>query len=92
DRGWGPMPSRSRSVRSQSGCVLVHPWPTALYFLGVVATSLGRRLPWTWRSRRPVPSWLILGFVLANAVLLIVTLLVLDPFVPSPRPMQMALP
>jgi adenylate cyclase len=72
-------------------CALVHPWPAALYYLGIVAAFVGLACAWGWRSRRPVPSWLILGFVLANAVLLTVTLLVPNPFVPSPTPVQMAL-
>ena len=38
-----------------------------------------------------MPSWLVLAFVLANAVLLTVTLLVPNPFVPPLTPVQMAL-
>ncbi|HWL70374.1 MAG TPA: adenylate/guanylate cyclase domain-containing protein [Geminicoccus sp.] len=72
-------------------CALVHPWPAALYYLGIVAAFVALACAWGWRSRRPVPSWLILGFVLANAILLTVTLLVPNPFVPSSTPVQMAL-
>jgi adenylate cyclase len=72
-------------------CALVHPWPAALYFLGIAAAFVGLACAWGQRARRPVPSWLVMGFVLANAVLLTVTLLVPNPFVPSLTPVQMAL-
>ncbi len=72
-------------------CALVHPWPGALYYLAIVAAFVGLAWGWGRRARRPVPAWLILAYVLANAVLLTVTLLVPNPFVPSLAPPQMAL-
>jgi adenylate cyclase len=72
-------------------CALVHPWPAALYYLGIVAAFVALAWAWGRRARRPVPAWLVLGFVLANAVLLTVTLLVPNPFVPALTPVQMTL-
>ncbi len=72
-------------------CALVHPWPGAVYYLGIVAAFIGLAWAWGRRARRPVPSWLVLAFVLANAALLTVTLLVPNPLDPSPFPRQMAL-
>ena len=72
-------------------CALVHPWPEAVYYLGIVAAFLGLAWAWGRRARRPVPSWLVLGFVLANAGLLTVTLLVPNPFIQPQAPVQMAL-
>jgi adenylate cyclase len=72
-------------------CALVHPWPAALYYLGIAAAFIGLALAWGRRTRRPVPSWLVMGFVLANAALLTVTLLVPNPFILSLTPVQMAL-
>ena len=72
-------------------CALVHPWPEAIYYLGIVAAFLGLAWAWGRRARRPVPSWLVLGFVLANAGLLTVTLLVPNPFEHRWRRVQMAL-
>ena len=71
-------------------CALVHPWPAALYYLGIVAAFVGLAWAWGRRARRPVPSWLVLAFVLANAVLLTVTLLVPNPFDPTLTPVQMS--
>ena len=51
----------------------------------------GPRLGLGAARRRPAPSWLVLGFVLANAALLTVTLLVPNPFVQPLTPVQMAL-
>ena len=72
-------------------CAVVHPWPGAAYYLGLVAAFLG--LAWVWRglAQRPLASWMILGFVLANAILLTVTLLVPNPIDPQPWPIQMKL-
>lgn len=72
-------------------CALVHPWPGAVYYLGIVAAFIGLAWAWGRRARRPVPSWLVLAFVLANAALLTVTLLAPNPLDPSPFPRQMAL-
>ena len=72
-------------------CALVHPWPGAIYYLAIVAAFLGLAWAWSQRAKRPVPSWLVLAFVLANAILLTVTLLVPNPFVQALTPMQMAL-
>ncbi len=72
-------------------CALVHPWPALLYYLAIVAAFVGLAWGWGRRSRRPVPAGLVLGFVLANSVLLTVTLLVPNPFVPALTPVQMAL-
>ncbi|MFZ1429936.1 MAG: adenylate/guanylate cyclase domain-containing protein, partial [Geminicoccaceae bacterium] len=72
-------------------CALVHPWPEAIYYLGIVAAFLGLAWAWGRRARRPVPSWLVMAFVLANAALLTVTLLVPNPFVEPLTPVQMAL-
>ncbi|MFC5067283.1 adenylate/guanylate cyclase domain-containing protein [Flaviflagellibacter deserti] len=72
-------------------CAVVHPWPGAAFYLGIVAAFVA--LAWTWGrlARRPLPAWLILSFVLANAALLTVTLLVPNPFDPPPWPLQMKL-
>ncbi len=72
-------------------CALVHPWPGAVFYLGLVAAFLALALAWGWRARRPVPSLMILGFVLANAALLTATLLVPNPLDPPPWPVQMKL-
>ena len=72
-------------------CALVHPWPEAAYYLGIVAAFVGLAWAWGQRARRPVPAWLVLAFVAANAALLTVTLLVPNPFVSALTPVQMAL-
>ena len=72
-------------------CALVHPWPGAVYYLGIVAAFIGLACAWGLRAKRPVPSWLALAFVFANAALLTVTLLAPNPLDPSPFPRQMAL-
>ncbi len=72
-------------------CALVHPWPGAVYYLGIVAAFVGLAWAWGWRARRPVPAWLILAFVLANAALLTVTLLVPNPLNHALVPVQMKL-
>ncbi|HMR29797.1 MAG TPA: adenylate/guanylate cyclase domain-containing protein [Geminicoccaceae bacterium] len=72
-------------------CALVHPWPGAVYYLGIVAAFIGLAWAWGRRARQPVPSWLVLAFVLANAALLTVTLLAPNPLDPSSFPRQMAL-
>jgi adenylate cyclase len=72
-------------------CALVHPWPGAAFYLGIVAAFVGLAWAWGRRARRPVPSRMALAFVLANAALLTVTLLVPNPLDPPPWPEQMAL-
>jgi adenylate cyclase len=72
-------------------CALVHPWPGAIFYLGLVAAFVGLALAWGQLAKRPLPARLILGFVLANAVLLTVTLLVPNPLDPPPWPLQMKL-
>jgi adenylate cyclase len=72
-------------------CTLVHPWPGAIYYLGIVAAFVALACAWGQRARRPVPSWLVLAFVLANATLLTVTLLAPNPLEPSLIPLQMKL-
>ncbi|QEX16381.1 hypothetical protein FRZ44_16740 [Hypericibacter terrae] len=72
-------------------CALVHPWPGAVFYLGIVAAFVGLAWAWGWLARRPLPAWLVLGFVLANAILLTVTLLVPNPLDPPPWPLQMKL-
>ena len=72
-------------------CALVHPWPGAVYYLGIVAAFVALAWAWGRRARRPVPAWLILSFVLANAALLTVTLLVPNPLDHALVPVQMKL-
>lgn len=72
-------------------CALVHPWPGAFFYLGLVAGFILLALAWRRLSLRPMPSLMILGFVLANAALLTATLLVPNPFEPPPWPIQMKL-
>jgi adenylate cyclase len=72
-------------------CALVHPWPGAAFYVGIVFAFVGLAWAWGWVARRPVSSWLVLGFVLVNAVLLTVTLLVPNPLDPPPWPLQMKL-
>jgi adenylate cyclase len=72
-------------------CALVHPWPGAVFYLGLVAAFIALALAWRRLSLRPPPSFMILGFVLANAALLTVALLVPNPLDPPPWPIQMKL-
>ncbi|MGA0593640.1 hypothetical protein [Enterovirga sp. CN4-39] len=72
-------------------CALVHPWPGAIFYLALVAGFIGLAAGWAWLARRPTPSWLVLGFVLANAILLTITLLLPNPFDHPPWPIQMKL-
>lgn len=72
-------------------CALVHPWPGAVYYLGIVAAFVGLACAWGRRAKWPVPSWLVLGFVLANAALLTVTLLAPNPLEHLLTPVQMKL-
>ncbi|MGF7162459.1 adenylate cyclase [Rhodoligotrophos appendicifer] len=72
-------------------CALVHPWPGAVYYLGIVAAFVGLAWSWGWLSRRPLPAWMVLFLVLANAGLLTVTLLVPNPLDVQPWPVQMKL-
>jgi adenylate cyclase len=72
-------------------CALVHPWPAALYYLAIVAAFVGLAWVWGLRIKQPAFNGRVLAFVLANAVLLTVTLLIPNPFVPQLTPVQMAL-
>jgi adenylate cyclase len=72
-------------------CALVHPWPGAIYYLGLVAAFIGLAWARARRARRSATPWLVLGFVLANAVLLTVTLLVPNPLEHALAPVQMKL-
>jgi adenylate cyclase len=72
-------------------CALVRPWPGAAFYVGIVAAFVGLAWAWGRLAKRPVSSWLVLGFVLVNAVLLTVTLLVPNPLDPPPWPVQMKL-
>jgi adenylate cyclase len=72
-------------------CAMVHPWPGAAFYVGIVAAFVGLAWAWGRLAKRPVSSWLVLGFVLVNAVLLTVTLLVPNPLDPPPWPVQMKL-
>jgi adenylate cyclase len=72
-------------------CALVHSWPGAVFYLGLVAAFVALALAWRRLSLRPLPPILILGFVLANAALLTATLLVPNPLDPPPWPIQMKL-
>jgi adenylate cyclase len=62
-----------------------------VFYLGLVAAFVALAWAWGRRARRPVPSWLALGFVLANAAQLTVTLLAPNPLDRPPWPEQMAL-
>jgi adenylate cyclase len=72
-------------------CAVVHPWPGAIFYLGIVACFLG--LAWSWRelAKRPLSVWMVLGFILVNAILLTITLLVPNPLDPPLMPVQMKL-
>lgn len=72
-------------------CALVHPWPGAVFYLGFVAAFVALALAWGRLTRRALPAWLILGFVLANAILLTIVLLVPNPLDPQPWPAPMKL-
>ncbi|MGH1574761.1 adenylate/guanylate cyclase domain-containing protein [Methylobacterium sp. P31] len=72
-------------------CALVHPWPGAVFYLGLVAAFIVLALAWRCLSLRPLPSYMILGFVLANATLLTIALLAPNPLDPPPWPIQLKL-
>jgi adenylate cyclase len=72
-------------------CAVVHPWPGAIFYLGIVACFVG--LAWSWGelAKRPLSMWMVLGFILVNAILLTITLLVPNPLDPPLMPVQMKL-
>jgi adenylate cyclase len=72
-------------------CAVVHPWPGAIFYLGIVACFLG--LAWSWGAlaKRPLSMWMVLGFILVNAILLTITLPVPNPLDPPLMPVQMKL-
>ncbi|WP_149312470.1 hypothetical protein [Methylobacterium sp. P1-11] len=72
-------------------CAVVHPWPGAVFYFGLAAAFVALALGWWRLSHRPLPSFMVLGFVLANAALLTITLLVPNPLDPPPWPVQMKL-